>query len=299
MNCVNTPAIKTVIRKALCEDIGKGDITTRSIIPKNIKTEAVIIAKEKGIICGLNIAGMVFKSVDPGIKYLPLFKDGSKVEKNAILAEVSGRATSILSAERVALNFLGFLSGIASRTREFVIRVQGYPVKILDTRKTIPGLRQLEKYAVKTAGGSNHRNGLYDMVLIKDNHLDILKHILGIKKNDMVSLVKKLRKRLPRGTKIEIEVSGMNEFEAVLSAHPDIIMLDNMAPKDIKRAVRKRDSSQKESRGLSIKLEASGNINLKNIRSYAACGVDFISLGTLTKDIQALDISLEFNKKGN
>jgi len=299
MNCVNTPAIKTVIRKALCEDIGKGDITTRSIIPKNIKTEAVIIAKEKGIICGLNIAGMVFKSVDPGIKYLPLFKDGSKVEKNAILAEVSGPAASILTAERVALNFLGFLSGIASRTREFVIRVQGYPVKILDTRKTIPGLRQLEKYAVKTAGGSNHRNGLYDMVLIKDNHLDILKHILGIKKNDMVSLVKKLRKRLPRGTKIEIEVSGMNEFEAVLSAHPDIIMLDNMAPKDIKRAVRKRDSSQKESRGLSIKLEASGNINLKNIRSYAACGVDFISLGTLTKDIQALDISLEFNKKGN
>ncbi len=299
MNCVNTTEIKTVIRKALCEDIGKGDITTRSIMPKNIKTKAAIVAKEKGIICGLNIAGMVFKSVDPGIKYLPLFKDGSKVEKNAILAEVSGRATSILSAERVALNFLGFLSGIASRTREFVIRVQGYPVKILDTRKTIPGLRQLEKYAVKTAGGSNHRNGLYDMVLIKDNHLDILKHILGIKKNDMVSLVKKLRKRLPRGTKIEIEVSGMNEFEAVLSAHPDIIMLDNMAPKDIKRAVRKRDSSQKESRGLSIKLEASGNINLKNIRSYAACGVDFISLGTLTKDIQALDISLEFNKKGN
>lgn len=293
MNYADLPEIRTLVKTALKEDIGKGDITTRLTVPKGIKAKAVITAGEKGVICGQAVAGMVFKSVDKRIRYLPCLKDGAEIKKGDVLARISGPARGVLTAERVALNFLGFLSGIATRTREFLLRTQRYPVKILDTRKTIPGLRLLEKYAVKTAGAANHRLCLDEMVLIKDNHLALRKQAARFNKKDMLCLIRDLRKALPGKVKIEMEAANLKEFKNALSACPDIIMLDNMACKDLRRALRLKNSFLgKRTRSLP-RLEASGNITLKNISAYAACGVDFISLGTLTKDVRSLDISLE------
>lgn len=295
MNYANGQEVKNIIKRALKEDIGRGDITTRNIIPKDIKIKAVIIAKEKGIVCGMDIVKAVFKLSDNRIRFLPLVKDKEKVEKGEVLAKLNGLASSILSSERVALNFLGFLSGIATRTQEFVKRVESYNLKILDTRKTIPGLRKLEKYAVEAGGGLNHRLSLDEMVLIKDNHLKVVNSCLSASQKDVIfNLIKDIRKKVSHHIKIEIEVKNLKEFKEALEAKPDIIMLDNMSVQEIKKAIRLKKQQSSHKGGYPLpKLEASGNINLKNIGKYAVLGIDFISLGILTKDIKSLDVSLE------
>ncbi len=273
MNYIRMPEVEDIIRKALREDIGKKDITTTAIIPKDKYAKAILLAKENCVICGLGIAREVFKIHDKKIKFNSQVPDGQKIKKGKIIAYISGRAQSILTAERVALNFLSLLSGIATKTRAYVDKVKPYKVKILDTRKTIPGLRELEKYAVRIGGGSNHRMRLDEMVLIKDNHIRVTESY----------------RELPRVTgsyKVEIEVKNLKEFKEVLKLKPDIIMLDNMKVEDIRKAVLLRKIAVS-------KIEVSGNVNLNNIRKIAKIGVDMISVGALTHSVQAVDISLE------
>lgn len=284
MNYYRTPDIKKIIKQALKEDIGQGDITTRRIIPEAAKIGAVIIAGERGILAGIDIAGSVFKTVDQRIRWTAQKRDGERIKPKDIVAQISGSAAGILSAERTALNFLSLLSGIATRTGMFVERTRPFHAKILDTRKTLPGLRQLEKYAVRVGGGCNHRLGLYDMVLIKENHIDASSH------KNIRSIVHNARKNPQGKVTVEIEARNLREFKEALCAKPDVIMLDNMGINNIKKAVALRNAS---SRVKMPRLEVSGNITFGTIRGYAATGVDFISLGTLTKDIQALDFSLE------
>ncbi|MFH1641061.1 MAG: carboxylating nicotinate-nucleotide diphosphorylase, partial [Candidatus Omnitrophota bacterium] len=220
--------------------------------------------------------------------FKPLLRDGDTVDKGKVLAKISGSASGILSSERVALNFLGFLSGVSTRTAEFVRSISPYKTRILDTRKTLPGLRRLEKYAVRVGGGFNHRLRLDEMVLIKENHLEIAGS------RGIGEAIRMVRSKIGKNIKLEVEVRNLQEFKEALYAKPDIIMFDNMRVSAIKKAVKLRNAMQPRVLSPKPKLEASGNIGLKNIASYAATGVDFISLGTLTKDIKSLDVSLEF-----
>jgi nicotinate-nucleotide pyrophosphorylase (carboxylating) len=276
------------------EDIGSGVITNKLLFSRDKNIRAVIVTSEKGVACGLDVARMAFKLQDNRVRFTALVKDGARLKKRQVLSRIYGRASSILSSERVALNFLGLLSGIATRTAEFVKRVENYRIKIMDTRKTIPGLRQLQKDAVRVGGGHNHRFRLDEMVLIKDNHLvtsSVLRSATPVK-----YIIKDIKDKKPKNVKLEIEVKNLREFKESLKADPDIIMLDNMKIADIKRAVRiNRNRQYAKHRTL---LEASGNIKLKNIRAYAKTGVDAISLGTLTKDVRSLDLSLEIQEGG-
>jgi len=261
---------------ALREDIGKGDITTDSIVPAGMRTSAKIIVKENGIICGLGIARLVFQSVDKNIKFTEKIKDGKAVKKGTVVAAVEGPARGILTAERAALNFLQRLSGIATLTNIFV-RAAGGKVKILDTRKTSPGLRVLEKYAVKIGGGFNHRLGLFDAVLIKDNHIAVAG---SLKK--AVDLAKRKHDR------IEVEVKTPAQVKEAIKAGVTRIMLDNMSIAGIKRSARLVRRSKRK-----IEIEVSGGITLKNIRSIAGTGADYVSVGAITHSAKALDISLK------
>ncbi len=288
MSCDKSLKTRNIIKAALAEDIGKGDITAELVIPQGKKVNAVIQAGEEGIVCGIHFAGLVFKLLDKGIKFTPEVKDGDRIKKGQVLARIRGKAASILLGERVALNFLGMLSGIATRTGKFVDKIKNYNTKLMDTRKTLPGLRELQKYAVKTGGGYNHRFRLDEMVLIKDNHLRVTG--FGLRVTELKDLIKEIRKRTPSGMKIEIEVGNLEEFKCALEAKPDIIMLDNMGIDKIKKAVIMRSKRKRQD---APKIEASGNIELENISEYARSGVDFISLGTLTKDVYSLDLSLE------
>lgn len=275
MNYVKDKEIKEIIRQALKEDIGRKDITTELIIPKNTIVNAILLAKENCVVCGLGIAVLVFKTQDARIKFKPQVKDGAAVKKGKVLARISGRAASILTAERVGLNFLTLLSGIATKTKEFVEAVKPYKTKIMDTRKTIPGLRCLQKYAVRTGGGYNHRMNLDEMVLIKDNHLKVIRNY----------------RNLPIFTysyRVELEVKDLPEFQQALRLKPDIIMLDNMQIRDIRKAVILREKSRARP-----KIEVSGKVNLNNVRQIAKTGVDLISVGALTHSLKAIDISLE------
>lgn len=273
MNYINQLKLKNIIRLALKEDIGSKDITTQELITADKLVKAQIIVKEDCIACGLGIASLTFKMIDKGIKFKILAKDGDFVKKNTVIAIVYGRAKNILTAERVALNFLSLLCGVSTKVKSFVNAVMPHKVKIMDTRKTIPCIRALEKYAVRVGGGFNHRMSLSDMILIKDNHLRI---IGGISRLMPVN----------HKHKMEIEVENLNEFSCALKLKPDIIMLDNMNVKDIKKAVLIRN-------GRTPKLEASGGIHLQNIKQFAATGVDMISIGELTHSIKSIDISLE------
>lgn len=278
----NSPALKKLVEQALKEDLGKRDITTELVIPEDKIAKAVILAKENCVICGLKVAELVFKTKDKKLRFKPLVKEGQPVKKGKILVRVQGRAPSILTAERVALNFLSLLSGIATKTGSYVNAARPYKIKIMDTRKTLPGLRELEKYAVRTGGGCNHRFRLDEMVLVKDNHIEAAK---------LENIIKRVRKKISRKIKIEVEVKNLREFREVLKLKPDIIMLDNMKLADIKKAVKIRRS------GLHVKgrtlLEASGGVNLRNVRSVAATGVDMVSVGELTDSVKSVDISLE------
>jgi nicotinate-nucleotide pyrophosphorylase (carboxylating) len=277
---MNYDNIAQLICDILREDIGSRDITTELTIPKSAAIKAILLTKEDCVVCGLGICQLVFKTQDKRIKFKPVVQEGVITKKGQILAKIEGSARSILTAERVALNFISFLSGVATKTREYVQAVKPYRVKIIDTRKTIPGLRILEKYAVRIGGGYNHRMSLDEMVLIKDNHIKILRNF------------KKLSK-LPRRAVLEIEVKNLREFREALKLRPDIIMLDNMSTSVMREAVRIRNRLCINCNPRRPQLEASGGINLKNIKKVAACRVDMISIGALTHSVKSTDISLE------
>jgi nicotinate-nucleotide pyrophosphorylase (carboxylating) len=274
----NDSHANNLIRSALSEDLGKGDITSQTLIKDNLTGKAIIIAKQDGIIAGLDVAKTVFKIVDKKTIFQPSKKDGERVKTGDQIAIIRGKVTSLLSAERTALNFLQRLSGIATLTSEYVYQVKGTRAKILDTRKTTPGLRVLEKYAVKMGGGTNHRMGLYDMILIKENHIKAAGGIGEAMRKARASIKK---------TKIEVEVSNLREVIEAVASSPDWIMLDNMNPREMKKAV---NIIRSENPG--IKIEASGGVSLKNVRKIALNGVDFISVGALTHSAPALDLSM-------
>lgn len=268
--------LKEIIRLAMLEDIGHGDITSLLIVPEDNKAKAKIIAKEDFILAGMPFVKKVFNMVNPEVKIKILVDEGAKVKKGATVAEISGSARSILLGERISLNILQRISGIATITRSYVEKITGLPVKLADTRKTTPGMRIMEKYGVKIGGGVNHRFGLYDGILIKDNHIKIAG---GIKK--AIGLAKKGHHLL----KIEIEVKNLDELKEALDAGADVIMLDNMSIPDMKKAV-------KIAKGNAL-IEASGNVNLENIMDIAEAGVDIISIGALTHSARAVDISMK------
>lgn len=273
--------IDEVIDLALAEDLGAGDITTDALISGDWPGHASFVAKAEGVLAGIEIAGRVFRRVDPTTRLEIFLRDGVGLTPGVIIGVVSGRLSSILKAERTALNFLQHLSGIASETARYVAAVNGLPVKILDTRKTLPGLRALEKHAVLMGGGQNHRMHLGDGVLIKDNHLEAL-YEQGFSLNDIIA---KARQGTPAQLKIEVEAGTLDEAREAAEAGADIILLDNMSPGLMQQAVRLIDK-----RAL---VEASGGITLANARAVAESGVDFISIGALTHSVKALDISLE------
>ncbi len=273
----NNLLIRGIVENALAEDIGSGDITTENIFFNNETGSGKIIAKEKGIIAGLPVAELVFKTLDAEIKWEQFVDDGAEVKAGKTIAEVTGKLQAILSGERVALNFMQRLSAIATKTFALVNKIAQYNVEILDTRKTTPGLRVLEKYAVRIGGGTNHRFGLYDAAMVKDNHIKAAGSITGA--------VLMLKENLPVTTKIEVEVETMEQVTEALSTNVDIIMLDNMSPQEMQQAVKLIDGK--------ALVEASGGINMERIEVIAASGVDYISVGALTHSIQSLDISLE------
>ncbi|MDY0341942.1 MAG: carboxylating nicotinate-nucleotide diphosphorylase [Lentimicrobium sp.] len=270
-----------IIELALAEDIGAGDYTSLSTIPAQAKGKARLLVKEAGVLSGIEVAAKVFEHVDPAIKFHPQLKDGDKIKPGDVAFTVEGPSASLLQAERLALNFMQLMSGIATYTAQYVDALKGLKTKVIDTRKTTPLLRALEKLAVIHGGGANHRKGLYDMILIKDNHVDFAG---GIRQaiEGANSYLKDHALSLP----IEIEVRNPNELEQVLSVGSVTrIMLDNFSPADLKLAVNRI--------GGQFETEASGGITLGTIRSYAETGVDFISVGALTHQIKSIDLSLK------
>jgi nicotinate-nucleotide pyrophosphorylase (carboxylating) len=269
--------IRNIIEAALAEDIGTGDITTQATVSLEKKGLARAIAKDDFIVAGIDVFEETFKCLDKNIKVKKFIDDGCRAKKDAVIAEVTGSLSNILQAERVALNLFQRMCGIATMTARYVKIVRGTKAKILDTRKTMPGLRVLDKMAVRIGGGTNHRNGLYDGVLIKDNHIEAA--------GGITSAVKAQRKRLPHTLKIEVETKNMREVKEALTCGVDIIMLDNMTVDAMKKAV-----DFVAGRAL---LEASGNVNLEHVAEIAATGVDLISVGELTHSVRAADISLK------
>lgn len=265
-----------VIRTALEEDVGPGDITTEAALLGGEKGLARATAKGEMVVAGIDVFGAVFLELDPLLTFAPLRRDGERVVKGDLLAEISGSLASILTAERVALNLFQRMSGIATLTRRYSDAVQGTGVRILDTRKTAPGLRILDKHAVRVGGGWNHRFALYDGVLVKDNHIAAAG---GIGK-----AVQRIRERVPHTLKIEVEVKDMAELEEAIAAGADAVLLDNMDAAAMGQAVRRAAGR--------IPLEASGNMTLERVREAAAVGVDMISVGALTHSVTAADISL-------
>jgi nicotinate-nucleotide pyrophosphorylase len=290
--------IKDIVQLAIKEDIGTGDITSKIFIPEGSESNGLLIAKETGIIAGLPVVGYVLSQIDKDLVFTVNIEDGSKVEKGSVIASVKGLTLSLLSAERLVLNFLQRLSGIATVTNQFAERVKGYKAQILDTRKTAPGWRYLEKYAVKIGGGANHRMGLYDQILIKDNHLKIME---SEKENgDIGRLVKKAREQIANEVLIEVEVEDLCQIKEMVDAGVDIILFDNMVPSKINEAVemvKKFGNSRDAGTGRVILTEASGNITIENVEEYAKAGVDRISVGMITHSARALDISFDIGYK--
>jgi nicotinate-nucleotide pyrophosphorylase (carboxylating) len=273
--------LDAIVGAALDEDAGRGDVTTAALLPTDLAGRALLLVKEAGVLAGIEVAGHVFRKADPSLEIEILIEDGLAVQPGDIIAAVTGPVVGILRGERVALNFLQRLSGVASLTARYVAEIRGFKARIYDTRKTTPGLRPLEKYAVRAGGGENHRFHLGDAVLIKDNHIGALRAGgLGL-----AEIVNKARRNTPPGITIEIEVTSAAEAAEALEASPDIIMLDNMPPDEMRRVVAMA--------GGRTRLEASGGITLENVRAVAGTGVDMISVGALTHSYRSLDISLE------
>jgi nicotinate-nucleotide pyrophosphorylase (carboxylating) len=273
--------IEEIVALALKEDIGDGDHTSLATIPENAKGKAVLIAKDDGILAGIDVAKEVFRQVDPQIEIEVFIADGKPISKGDKIFFVSGKAQSLLTAERTALNFLQRMSGIATFTKKLADELDGLPTKLLDTRKTTACNRTIEKMAVQLGGGYNHRFGLYDMIMIKDNHVDFSG---GIK--NAIEATHDYLNNKGKSLKIEIEIRNFEELEEVLQIGKiDRIMLDNFTPADLRKAIEMIDHV--------YETEASGNISLKNIRQYAETGVDFISVGALTHQLRSLDLSLK------
>jgi len=279
--------IKKIIDLALAEDTGAGDITSRILIPADLTGRAAIVAREEGILAGGDIAKLVFFRVEPSIKVELLIPDGKKLKAEDRVATISGNISAILKAERVALNFLSRLSGIATETAKYVTKVKGTSAIITDTRKTAPGMRLLDKYAVRVGGGYNHRFHLGDGVLIKDTHIAALRAL----DMSLADIVAKAKKNDPEDLKIEIEVNTIAEAIEAANAGADIVMLDNMTPDEIKRVV--------ELMPTKVRTEASGGIKLENVQGVAMTGVNAISIGAITHSTRALDFSLELEPKTN
>jgi nicotinate-nucleotide pyrophosphorylase (carboxylating) len=277
-------AIREQIRAWLAEDVGYGDVTTETTIPAGTTSSAIIHVKEDGVIAGLPVARLVFDVVDPALTFRAMVQDGDRVVRGTVIAELEGSAHSILTGERLALNLMQRMSGVATKTRTFVDALEGLPTRLVDTRKTTPGHRLLEKYAVTIGGGSNHRFGLYDAVMIKDNHI---KGAGGIR-----AAVDAARARIPHTMTIEVETESLAQVDEALEAGADIIMLDNMTNALMKEAV-----ARIKGRAPHVKVEASGGVRLETIRAIAETGVDVISVGALTYSTQALDISLDLGGK--
>ncbi len=275
MDFLNSQFVDEIIKSAIYEDVGNGDVTTNSIIGTDEKAGAYMISKADGIVSGLPVAEKVFKYFDSEMKWNPAIKDGDRVQKGDLIVEFSGSLRAILTGERSALNFLQRMSGISTAASKFVEAVKEFNVKILDTRKTAPGQRMLDKYAVKMGGGTNHRIGLYDMVMIKDNHIKAA--------GSITSAVEKVRGNIPQGMKIEVETTTIDEVNEALETKADIIMLDNMSLALMKECVEIIDHK--------ALVEASGGVVLDKIKLIAETGVDFISVGALTHSVKALDIS--------
>ncbi len=272
---INMQELDFIINHAFNEDIGHGDITTNSLIPESKTAKANISAKADGVIAGLPIAKRVFEKLDSNLKWNAIIEDGAQVKKGDLIVEIEASFRALLTGERLALNLLQRLSGIATETSKYVKEVEGSQVKILDTRKTVPGLRTLDKYAVRMGGGTNHRIGLFDLAMIKDNHIKVA--------GSIANAVAQVRQTIPADIKIEVETTTLNEVEQAANAGADIIMLDNMSNEMMTEAV-------KLINGRSL-IEASGNMNMARLKSVAATGVDFISVGALTHSVIALDIS--------
>jgi nicotinate-nucleotide pyrophosphorylase (carboxylating) len=268
-----------LVMRALDEDIRSGDVTTNAIVDESKHAQAVWTSKEEGIIAGLDVAQTVFRALDPNIEWKSFNNDGDEVNPGSELISIRGSCRAILTAERTALNFAQRMSGIATKTRKYVNALSGYETKILDTRKTVPGLRALDKYAVSSGGGTNHRMGLFDLVMIKDNHI--------VAAGGISQAVAKVRRK-STDLKIEVETTSLEQVEQALSAGVDIIMLDNMSPEQMKEAVLLIDKQ--------AETEASGNITLENVKEVAETGVDYISVGALTHSVKAFDISQELKK---
>lgn len=277
-----TDHVEQLIDMALVEDIGEGDVTSEYFVPQGVKCRALMLVKAEGVVAGLEIAQKVFEKVDPEVKTKILITDGSKVSKGAYVMEITGSARSILTGERVALNFMQRLSGIATKTAKFVALADNN-AGVLDTRKTTPGWRELEKYAVTQGGGINHRMGLYDRAMVKDNHL-VAEHDI----DDIQSAITRLKSEKP-GVEVELEADRLDQVEAFLKLDGvDHILLDNMSLEQMSKAVAMRGAAK------TPKLEASGGVNETTIAGIAKTGVDFISVGALTHSAVALDISLDF-----
>jgi nicotinate-nucleotide pyrophosphorylase (carboxylating) len=274
--------LREVVGRALAEDIGTGDITTLAIIPAGATAEARLEVRESGVICGLPVWRAVFEALDPALQLTEQAAEGARLERGAVAASVRGRAQSILTGERVALNLVQRMSGIATLTARYVTAVAGTRARILDTRKTTPGLRALEKYAVRVGGGVNHRFALYDGVMLKDNHLALLA-AQGV---GLAEAVRRARAAVGPMVRVEVEVERVEDAIVAAEAGATMILLDNMPPKQMRAAV--------AAVGGRAELEASGGVTLDTVRAVAESGVDYISVGALTHSARALDLSLEF-----
>jgi len=271
-------AADTLIEAALKEDMPQGDITSESVIPSDSESEAIILAKEEGVLAGIDVAERVFYKIDPSVVFEKKLNDGQRFRNGQTLATIQGRSISLLKGERTALNFLQRMSGIATTTQNFVQALQGTKTKILDTRKTTPGLRSLEKYAVKMGGGENHRFNLSEMVLIKDNHLRIV--------GSISQAVKHAKERIKPGVRVEVEATSLEEVQEAVQSGADMIMLDNMSKDAMKEVVKWVKGK--------VPLEVSGKVSLRRVKEIASLGVDFISVGSLTHSYKSVDISVEF-----
>ena len=274
MNQANPSILQDLIDRAFEEDVSDGDVTTNAIVDESQQAQAIWVAKQQGVVAGLDVAQRIFEYLDPDVIWEPKIKDGTWMGQGSEMVILKGQARALLTAERIALNVAQRMSGIATITRKFVEAVSGYPTEILDTRKTVPGFRQLDKYAVKAGGGRNHRMGLYDMAMIKDNHIAAA--------GSITSAVQSIRESHSQIT-VEFERTTLDQVNEALAAGVDIIMLDNMSTEKIKEAV--------QLIGSAAKTEASGNVSLGRVKEIAATGVNYISVGALTHSVEAFDIS--------
>lgn len=283
MHKLSQDEIRLLVRRALDEDVGPGDVTTLATVPREAQARAVMIARQPAVIAGLEFAALAFTELDPTVQIVSgAVSDGQQVARGKRLMSITGKAQAILTAERVALNFVQRLSGVATLTAEFVESVKGTNARILDTRKTTPGLRMAEKYAVACGGGQNHRFGLFDLVLIKDNHLAALREAAP---NAIAAAVERARTHYPK-LKVEVEAGTLDQVRQALAARADFILLDNMSVEQLRHAVQLVAGR--------AKTEASGGVNLSTVRTIAETGVDFISVGALTHSAPAVDIALDF-----